>query len=314
MRRALITGITGQDGSYLAELLLEKGYEVHGLVRSPVSPDSPLPRSRLILHPGKIEDEASLRLTVSEAAPDEIYHLAGPSRVGQSFTEMENVCEVVSLGTLRLLKVVQESAPTARFFHASSSEVFGRPECSSQDEQTPFRPRTPYGCAKTFATHLVSFYRQSLGLFAVNGILFNHESPRRDSYFVTQKICRAAAAIRQGRQQELLLGNLEARRDWGDARDFVRGMWLALQHPAAEDFIFATGELHSIGDVVEVAFGVVGLNWRDHVRHDASLLRPTEPGWLIGNPAKARRLLGWECQRSFRELIEEMTRAALQPG
>jgi len=322
MPRALITGITGQDGSYLADLLLDKGYDVHGLVRSSSALQSSrlkdltnnpeiYPR-RLFLREGSFEDPASLRRILAESEPDEIYHLAGQTNVALSFQRIEATSELTAMGTLRLLEAMREDRPQGRLFHASSSEIFGCPEKVPQDEQTPFRPVTPYGCAKAFATQMVSIYRQSFGLFVSNGILYNHESPRRGEGFVTQKICRAAAAIHEGRQQELLLGSLTAQRDWGDARDYVRGMWLVLQHPAAEDFVFATGELHSVQEVLELAFGAVGLDWRQYVKHDAKLLRPEGPARLVGNPAKAERWLGWHRTTTFEQLITEMTRAALQ--
>jgi GDPmannose 4,6-dehydratase len=323
--RAFITGITGQDGSYLAELLLEKGYEVHGLARrsAGVPPggsggDSPALHAvaanpRLTLHLGDLQDAASLRRAVNESAPDEIYHLAGQTHVGLSFEQIETTCQVTAMGTLRLLEIVRQLQRPVKFFHASSSEIFGRPETTPQDEQTPVRPVTPYGCAKAFATQMVAIYRQTFGLHACNGILYNHESPRRGRNFVTQKICLAAAAIKQGRQRELTLGSLTARRDWGDARDYVRGMWLALQHPVPEDFVFATGELHSVQEVGELAFAAVGLDYRKYLKQDPKLLRPEEPARLVGNPAKARSLLGWQPRSSFPALITEMTRAALAP-
>ncbi len=320
MPAAFITGITGQDGSYLAEFLLGKGYVVHGLVRTSTPLDNSrlahlicdpaVHNQRLFLHSGDLNDPDSLRRILVQIAPEEVYHLASQSQVGLSFEKAEATCEVIGMGTLRLLEVVRGLRPAPRFFHASSSEVFGRPEISPQDENTPFRPATPYGCAKAFATQLVSLYRQTCGLFAINGILFNHESPRRGDYFVTQKICRAAAAIKTGRQKELILGNLTAQRDWGDARDYVRGFWLALQHSAPEDFVFATGKLHSVEDVLDAAFGAVNLDWRQHVKSDQKLLRPEEPVRLVGNPAKAARVLQWQPTATFRQLITEMTFAA----
>lgn len=328
MPRAFITGITGQDGSYLAEFLLEKGYEVHGLVHqkageqskavpggtesSASSTSGAMLRAPAILHPGDLRDPESIRRALNESTPDEVYHLAAQTHVGLSFEQVEATCELTAMGTLRILEMVRKQGRPAKFFHPSSSEVFGRPEASPQDEQTPFRPVTPYGCAKAFATQLVSLYRQTYGLFACNGICYNHESPRRGHNFVTQKICRAAAAIKEGRQNELMLGSLTARRDWGDARDYVRGMWLALQHSEPEDFVFATGELHSVQEVVELAFGAVGLDWRKYLKQDPKLLRPEEPARLIGNASKAARLLGWKPQRSFQELIAEMTREGLR--
>jgi GDPmannose 4,6-dehydratase len=322
MPRALITGITGQDGSYLAELLLDKDYEVHGVVRR----TSTLERSRLthlfhnpaiynrrlFLHYGDLNDPTSLRRILLQTSPEEAYHLAGQSHVGLSFEMVESTCEATAMGTLRLLEMIRDLPKPPRLFHASSSEIFGRAETSPQDEQTPVRPVTPYGCAKAFATQMVAIYRQTFGLFACNGILYNHESPRRGENFVTRKICLAATAIKEGREHELLLGNLASQRDWGDARDYVRGMWLALQHPRPEDFVFATGELHTVQEVVETAFAAVNLEWRRYVKEDPRFLRRDEPGQLIGNPAKACRLLNWCRTTTFEQLITEMTTTSLR--
>src|SRR5256885_9506471 len=263
MPRALITGITGQDGSYLSEFLLDKGYEVHGVVRpttvlehsrvAHLYHDPKIYNRRFFLHPTSLEDYGAMRRIVAEAEPDEVYHLAGQSHVGLSFELVESTCELGAIGTLRLLELLRDVKVPARFFHASSSEIFGQPQKAPQNEDTPFRPVTPYGCAKAFATNIVSIYRRTFNLFACNGILYNHESPRRGENFVTQKISLAAAAIKEGRQRNLVLGNTASQRDWGDARDYVRGMWLALQQPAPEDFVFATGELHSVQQVNEVA-------------------------------------------------------------
>jgi GDPmannose 4,6-dehydratase len=325
MPRALLTGITGQDGSYLTELLLEKGYEVHGVVRSAVALERSrishllnnptIYQSRLFLHYGDLQDPTSIRRTLLKAKPDEFYHLAGQSHVGLSFEMVESTCEMAAMGTLRLLEMLRDMERPPRFFHASSSEIFGKPDRSPQDEQTPFRPVTPYGCAKAFATNLTTVYRETFGLFCCNGILYNHESPRRGENFVTKKICLGAVAIKEGRQHELLLGNLTARRDWGDARQYVRGMWLALQQPAPDDFLFASGELHAVLEIVETAFGAVGLNWRNYVKEDPRLLRPDEPAALVGNPAKARRILQWDPGTNFKDLITEITLAELKhPG
>ncbi len=321
MPRALITGITGQDGSYLSELLLEKGYEVHGTVRR----TSALGRSRLdhlynnpaiynqrlFLHYAELDDPTTLRRVLTKVAPDEIYHLAGQSHVGLSFEIPESTCEMTAMGTLRLLEMVRDLPKAPRLFHAASSEMFGEPRTVPQDEETPFAPINPYGCAKAFATQMVTIYRRTFGLFACNGIMFNHESPRRGENFVTRKICRAAAAIKLGQQSELLLGDTSAHRDWGHARDYVRGMWLTLQHREPSDFVFATGQLHSVQEVVELAFETVGLDWRSHLKRDPRFLRPAEPQRLVGNPAKAKRQLGWEAQTAFRDLIREMTEAEL---
>jgi GDPmannose 4,6-dehydratase len=321
-RKALITGITGQDGSYLAELLLEKGYDVHGVVRrtstlsrsrlSHLHNDPELHGHRLFLHYADLDDPTTFRRVLNRVLPDEIYHLAGQSHVGLSFEIPESTCEMTAMATLRLLEIVRDLPGTPRFYHASSSEIFGRPEQSPQDESTPFNPVNPYGCAKAFATQLVRVYRSGFGLYAVNGITYNHESPRRGENFVTQKICRAAAAIKSGAATELSLGDLTAQRDWGDARDYVQGMWLALQQETAEDFVFATGVLHSVRDVVEQAFAAVELEWRQFVTEDPRFMRPSEPQRLVGNPAKARQLLHWEPKHDFASLIREMTLAELE--
>ncbi len=318
MPRALITGITGQDGSYLTELLLEKGYEVHGVVR----PGQALERTRLkhlvaavgeklFLHEAVLEDSAALKRIITQVSPDELYHLASLTHVGLSFEQPEQTCDMTGMGTLRLLEIVKAMPKPPKFFHASSSEVFGKPESAPQDENTPFRPVTPYGCAKAFATNMVSVYRQTHGLFACNAILFNHESPRRGENFVTQKICRAAAAIKQGRQSELVLGTTTSFRDWGHARDYVRGMWLMLQQDKPADYVFATGELHTVQEVIELAFETVGLDWKKYLKQDPRFMRPVEPSQLVGNPAKAKRELGWQPTVTFRELIVEMTRVAM---
>ncbi|HEX5220225.1 MAG TPA: GDP-mannose 4,6-dehydratase [Verrucomicrobiae bacterium] len=321
MPRALITGITGQDGSYLTELLLAKGYEVHGVVRpmqsldrsrlSHLVSDANILGTRLLLHEARLEDPMTLQRILWNTAPDEFYHLAGMSHVGQSFDMPEATCETTGMGALRLLEMVRGVPKPPRFFHASSSEIFGWPETAPQDERTPFRPVTPYGCAKAFATQLVSIYRETYKLFACNGIMYNHESPRRGENFVTQKICRAAAAIKQGKQRELHLGSLTARRDWGHACEYVRGMWLMLQQNVPSDYVLATGELHSVQEVVEIAFGVAGLDWRQYLVQDKKFIRPAEPGQLVGNPRKAKDKLQWQPAGTFEELITEMTRAAL---
>ena len=322
MPRALITGITGQDGSYLTELLLEKGYEVHGLVRRTSSmdrlrldhlySDSSIYRQRLFLHYADLDDPTTLRRVLSKAEPDEIYHLAGQSHVGLSFEIPESTCEMTAMGTLRLLEMIRDLKKPARLFHASSSEIFGEPSIVPQDEDTPFAPVNPYGCAKAFATQMVAIYRRIFGVFGCNGIMFNHESPRRGENFVTRKICRAASEIKLGRQKELLLGDTSAQRDWGDSRDYVRGMWLALQHKTAEDFVFATGQLHSVQEIVELAFSTVGLDWQKFVKRDERFLRPVEPQRLVGNAAKASRLLNWSPKTTFAQLIAEMTRTDLE--
>ena len=321
MPRALITGITGQDGSYLVELLLDKGYEVHGVVRRTSSldrsrlnhlySDPAIYNQRLFLHYADLNDPTTLRRVLFKVAPDELYHLAGQSHVGLSFEIPESTCDDTAMGTLRLLEMIRDLPRPPRLYHAASSEIFGRPAQSPQDEQTPFAPVNPYGCAKAFATQMVAIYRRNFGLFASNGIMYNHESPRRGENFVTRKICRAAAAIKLGRETELCLGDTSAQRDWGDARDYVRGMWLTLQHETAEDFVFATGQLHTVQDVVETAFAAAQLDWRRHVKVESRLIRPAEPHLLVGNAAKARRVLGWEPKTTFADLITGMTHAEL---
>jgi GDPmannose 4,6-dehydratase len=320
-RKALITGITGQDGSYLAEMLLQRDYEVHGVVRR----TSSLERSRLqhlysdpaiygktlFLHYADLDDPTTLRRVLLRVAPDEVYHLAGQSHVGLSFEIPESTCEMTAMGTLRLLEMIRDLPNPPRLFHAASSEIFGKPVTAPQTEDTPFNPVNPYGAAKAFAAQMVRIYREAHRLFAVNGILYNHESPRRGENFVTRKICRAAAAIRQGRQKDLLLGDTSARRDWGDARDYVQGMWLSLQHPVAQDYVFASGVQHSVQDVVETAFRAVDLDWREFVRQDARFMRPAEPLSLVGDASRARSVLGWNPAISFEELITQMTRAEL---
>src|SRR6266496_4876416 len=264
MPRALITGITGQDGSFLAEFLLRKGYEVHGLVRPASSPNT-VRRAVLLgeptvcgqspfFHSSDLNDTVALGRILSKVSPDEVYHLAGQSHVGLSFEMPESTCESVAMGTLRLLEVIRDLPKPPRLFHAASSKIFGRPNRIPQDEMTAIAPVNPYGCAKAFATQMVRNYRTGYNLFACNGIMYNHESPRRAENFVTRKVCRAAARIKLGLQSELTIGDSSASRDWGDARDYVRGMWLSLQHEEPEDFIFATGQLHRVQDVIEVAF------------------------------------------------------------
>lgn len=320
-KTAFITGITGQDGSYLTELLLGQGYEVHGAVRRTSSlersrlahlyADATIYNRRLFLHYADLDDPTTLRRVLFKVKPQELYHLAGQSHVGLSFEIPETTCEFTAMGTLRLLEILRDLPDPPRFFHAASSELFGRPTQVPQTETTPFAPINPYGCAKAFATQMVRIYRETHGLFAVNGIFYNHESPRRGENFVTRKICRAAAAIKKGLQSELILGDTRAQRDWGHARDYVRGMWLSLQHAAPDDYLFATGKLHSVQDVIETAFAALALDWRKHVKFDAHFLRPAEPLQLVGDASKARTVLGWSPQTSFTALIQEMTRAEL---
>jgi GDPmannose 4,6-dehydratase len=322
MPRALITGITGQDGSYLTELLLGKGYEVHGLVRRTSSlnrwrldhlfNDTSIYNKQLFLHYADLDDATTLRRALVKIAPHEIYHLAGQSHVGLSFEIPESTCEMTAIATLRLLEMVRDCSPSPRLFYASSSDIFGRPAQVPQDEHTPMMPVSPYGCAKVFATQMVSVYRQAFGVFACSGIMFNHESPRRGDNFVTRKICRAAAAIKHGLATELALGDLTSTRDWGHASDYVQGMWLALHHEIPDDYVFATGQTHSVQQVVEKAFATVGLDWHPYVRRDSRMLRPVEPLRLVGNAAKAKRQLGWAPRITFDQMIEEMTLAEVK--
>ncbi|MBX3732128.1 MAG: GDP-mannose 4,6-dehydratase [Verrucomicrobiae bacterium] len=321
-RKALITGISGQDGSYLAELLLEKGYEVHGIVRRQSSTYRPrldavrartdLPQDRLHLHYGDLTDGSGLVRLVHRIAPEEVYNLAAQSHVRVSFDTAEYTTDVTATGCLRLLEAIRDAGIRPRFYQASSSEMYGKVREVPQTERTPFHPRSPYACAKVFAYWATVNYRESYGLHASNGILFNHESPRRGETFVTRKITLAAARIRGGLQQRLSLGNLEARRDWGYAREYVEAMWRMLQQPSGDDYVIATQETHSIEECLEVAFGAVGLQWRDHVDVDPRFLRPAEVDLLIGDPTKARQVLGWEPKVRFRELIELMVEADLR--
>ena len=306
---AFLTGLTGQDGSYLAELLLAKGYEVHGLIRSQerflASPLAPL-ADRLHLHVGDLNrpDFGSL---LSQIQPDEVYHLAAQTHVAPSVSDPLPTLDYNILGTARLLTACRSCLRRPKFFHASTSLVFGQPATAPQDESTPFRPVNPYGASKACATDLVRIARDTQGLFAVNGICYNHESPRRGPEFVTAKICRAAARIKAGQLDKLKLGDCSARRDWGDAREFVEGFWRSLQAPEPTDYIFATGQLHSVEDVLLLAFDAVGLHWADHVETDPSLFRAADPTQLVGNPARARQLLGWHARTPFEDLIREMT-------
>ena len=313
-KRALITGISGQDGSYLAELLLEEGYDVHGLVRRTSTPRLERLegiRDRLELLTGDLLDQTSLQRAVAAARPDEVYHLAAQSFVPTSWTEPVGTAEATALGTTRLLEALRAEAPGARFYQASTSEMFG---CSPppQSEGTPFHPRSPYGVAKVYAHWATVNYRESYGAFAVSGILFNHESPRRGTEFVTRKVSRAVARIASGRREKLRLGNLEARRDWGFAGDYVRAMWLMLQRDEPQDFVIATGETHSVRDLVETAFGHAGLDWEEHVAVDPDLLRPAEVDHLVGDARRAREVLGWRPEVSFEDLVRGMVEHDLE--
>jgi GDPmannose 4,6-dehydratase len=314
-RRALITGITGQDGSYLAELLLEKGYEVHGMVRrSSTETFERLAhiRDRIRLHTGDLLDQPSLVEVLRVCEPHEVYNLAAMSYVAASWNQPVLTAEFTATGVTRLLEAVRSVVPEARFYQASSSEMFGKVREVPQRETTPFYPRSPYGVAKTYGHFITVNYRESYGLFACSGILFNHESPRRGREFVTRKVTRAAAAIRLGLAEEVMLGNLDAERDWGFAKDYVEAMWMMLQQPEPDDYVIATGETHSVRDLVNVAFEHVGLEPSDHVRLDPTLLRPAEVEQLIGDPSKAQEKLGWRPRTGFQQLVRMMVDADLE--
>ena len=322
MKRALITGITGQDGSYLAELLLEKGYEVHGLIRRSSSfntgridhiyQDPHVAGTRLFLHYGDLNDASSLNLVLKKLRPDEIYNLGAQSHVRVSFDVPEYTAEVTGVGTTRLLEAIRElGLKDTRVYQASSSEMFGASP-PPQSERTPFYPRSPYGAAKVYAYWMGVNYREAYGLHVTNGILFNHESPRRGETFVTRKVTRAACRIKLGLQQKLFLGNLDARRDWGYAKDYVEAMWLMVQQPQGDDYVVATGVSHTVRELCELAFGHVGLDHRDFVDIDPRYYRPTEVDFLLGDPSKAKRQLGWEPRTSFEELVKLMMEADLE--
>ena len=316
MKKALITGITGQDGSYLAELLLEKGYEVHGIVRRSSSfntqridhiyVDPHTPGAKLFNHYGDLNDASSLNLLLKQIRPDEIYNLGAQSHVRVSFDVPEYTGEVTGLGATRLLEAIRElDLKGTRVYQASSSEMFGASP-PPQNEKTPFYPRSPYGVAKLYAYWMGVNYREAYGLYVVNGILFNHESPRRGETFVTRKVTRAASRIKLGLQQKLYLGNLDARRDWGFARDFVDAMWLMLQQPKPDDYVVATGESHTVRELCQAAFGHVGLDYQKYVDVDPRYYRPTEVDDLRGDASKARKVLGWKPSTTFAELIRLM--------
>lgn len=318
---ALITGITGQDGSYLAEFLLSKGYEVHGLVRRASSfntgrldgiyQDPHEPNPRLSLHYGDLSDGVSLANLIREVAPTEVYHLAAQSHVRVSFEMPEYTAETTGVGTIRLLDAIRAAGVDTRFYQASSSEMFGSAP-PPQSETTPFHPRSPYACAKVFAFHVTVNYREAYGLFACNGILMNHESPRRGETFVTRKITRAVARIAAGLQEDVYLGNLDARRDWGYAPDYVEAMWRMLQQPEPDDFVIATGEAHSVAEFCDRAFARAGLEYEAHVRHDPRYHRPTEVDDLRGDATKAREQLGWQPTVRFEQLVDLMVDADVQ--
>jgi GDPmannose 4,6-dehydratase len=321
MKKAFITGITGQDGSYLADLLLSKGYEVHGIIRRASTfntsridhlyQDPHVHGVRLFLHYGDLSDSVNLVKLLYELQPEEIYHLAAQSHVRVSFDIPEYTSDVTGIGTIRILEAIRETGVRPRFYQASSSEMYGRVREIPQTEVTPFWPRSPYGVAKVFAYWATVNYRESYGLHASNGILFNHESPRRGETFVTRKISRAAARIKKGLDKDLYLGNLDAQRDWGYAPEYVEGMWRMLQRDEPDDYVLATNETHSVREFVEEAFSHVDLDWKEFVKHDKRYERPAEVDLLIGNPAKAKKHLDWEPRTRFKALVRLMVDADL---
>ncbi len=324
-KRALLTGITGQDGSYLSELLLEKGYEVHGIIRRTstfntdridhIYEDPHNEQARLFLHYGDLTDGTTLRRILEEVKPQEIYNLGAQSHVRVSFDSPEYTVDAVGMGTLRLLEAIRDyrhrTGIDVRFYQAGSSEMYGKVQDVPQRETTPFYPRSPYACAKVYAHWQTVNYRESYDLFACNGILFNHESPRRGETFVTRKITRAIARIVAGQQKMLHMGNLDAKRDWGYAKDYVKAMWLMLQQDAPDDYVVATGETHSVEEFLDLSFSYVNLNWRDYVAFDERYLRPTEVDLLIGDPTKTKEKLGWQPSVTFEELVRLMVEADL---
>ncbi len=315
-KRALITGITGQDGSFLAELLLDKGYEVHGVIRRSSSfntqridhlyQDPHQPGTRLFLTFGDLNDSTSLNTILRELKPDEIYNLGSQSHVRVSFEVPEYTSEITGVGTVRLLEAVRSAGIKTKFYQASSSEMFGKVGETPQRETTPFHPRSPYACAKVFAHYATVNYREAYNLFACNGILFNHESERRGETFVTRKITRAATRIKLGLQEKLFLGNLDAKRDWGYAKDYVEAMWLMMQAETADDYVIATGETHSVREFVEETFRYLDLDWQQYVEIDPWYYRPSEVDLLLGDASKARKELGWEPKVGFKQLVKLM--------
>ncbi len=321
-KRALITGITGQDGSYLAELLLAKGYEVHGIIRrastfntgrlDPIYEDPHAGSKRLFLHYGDLSDASALARLVAKVQPEEVYNLAAQSHVRVSFDSPEYTADITATGTVRLLEAIRETGIQPRFYQASSSEMYGKVRQIPQTEETPFYPRSPYGCAKVYSYWVTVNYRESYGLHASNGILFNHESPRRGETFVTRKITRAVAHIQAGLQDKLYLGNLDAKRDWGYAKEYVEAMWLMLQQEQPDDYVIATNETHSVREFLEVAFAHAGLDWQKHVEIDPRYYRPAEVELLIGDYSKAKRQLGWAPKTKFTELTKLMVDADIE--
>jgi GDPmannose 4,6-dehydratase len=322
MKKALITGITGQDGSYLAELLIAKGYEVHGIIRrastfntgrlEPLYADPHSEKSLLHLHYGDLADASALARLIGKVQPEEIYNLAAQSHVRVSFDSPEYTTDIVATGTVRLLEAIRETGIRPRFYQASSSEMFGRALEVPQTERTPFYPRSPYACAKVFSYWVTVNYRESYGLHASNGILFNHESPRRGETFVTRKITRAVAHIQAGLQDKIFLGNLEAKRDWGYAPEYVQAMWLMLQAEKPDDYVVATGETHSVREFLQLAFTHAGLDWNDHIATDPRYFRPAEVDLLVGDSRKARQQLGWEPKTRFADLVKLMVEADIE--
>ena len=319
MKKALITGITGQDGSYLAELLLGKGYEVHGLIRrassfnterlEPIYKDPHRSDTRLFLHYGDLADSVATSTLIAEIQPDEIYNLAAQSHVRVSFDIPDYTGDITGVGGTRILEAARKGAPKTRFYQASSSEMFGLIQETPQRETTKFYPRSPYGAAKVYSYWMTVNYRESYGIHASNGILFNHESPRRGETFVTRKITRAVARIKAGVQKRLFLGNLDAKRDWGYAPEYVEAMWLMLQQDNADDYVIATGETHSIREFLDLSFGLAGLEWEQYVHIDPRYYRPAEVDLLIGDASKAKKQLGWAPKTTFPELVRIMTEA-----
>src|SRR5678815_3585126 len=316
---ALITGITGQDGSYLAELLLKKGYTVHGIVRRSSSfntervehlyRDSHDPHARLFLHYGDLVDGTGLREVLTRVVPDEVYNLGAQSHVRVSFDQPVYTVQADALGTMQLLEAIRDTGKKIRFYQASSSEMYGKVVETPQRETTPFYPRSPYACAKVYSYWQTVNYRESYGMFTCNGILFNHESPRRGETFVTRKITRAATRIKEGLQDKLFLGNLDAKRDWGFAGDYVEAMWLMLQQDQPDDYVVATGETHSVREFLDEVFGILGLDWQKHVEIDPRYFRPSEVDLLLGDASKARKVLGWKPKIAFKALAKLMTEA-----
>jgi len=321
-KKALITGITGQDGSYLAELLLDKGYQVHGLVRRSSSfntdridhlyKDPHNPDARLFLHYGDLVDGIGLREVLSRVQPDEVYNLGAQSHVRVSFDQPVYTVHSDAMGTIHLLEAIRDTKLPTRFYQASSSEMYGKVVETPQTEKTPFYPRSPYACAKVYSYWQTVNYRESYGMYTCNGILFNHESPRRGETFVTRKITRAAARIKVGLQNKLFLGNLEAKRDWGFAGDYVEAMWLMLQQDKAEDYVIATGETHSVAEFLDEVFGQLDLDWKKYVQVDPKYFRPAEVDLLLGDPSKARKVLGWKPKVTFKALAKMMIEADLK--